>query len=47
MVVNINIADTDTLMYEVRYNEYIKDNHGFAFIPKQKNVFKPNKNSLN
>lgn len=28
----INVADDDILLYEVLYNEYLKNNNGFAFI---------------
>jgi ubiquitin C-terminal hydrolase len=30
------VAETDVLMYEVKYSEYLKTNGSFAFIPKKK-----------
>lgn len=32
----INVAETDVLLYEVKYNEALKNNNYFAFIPRQK-----------
>lgn len=36
IVEDINVADTDVLLYEIKYSEYLKQNNHFAFIPKQK-----------
>ena len=48
VVADINVADTDVLLYEVKYNDFLKDNNGFAFIPKQKTKLrKPNNKNLN
>jgi hypothetical protein len=33
---DINVADTDVLMYEVKASDYLKKNNGFGFIERQK-----------
>lgn len=34
IVDEINVADTDVLLYEVKSHSFLKDNNYFAFIPK-------------
>lgn len=34
VISNINVADTDILLYEVKYNDYLKENNSYAFTPK-------------
>lgn len=34
VVSNINVADTDILLYEVKYNDFLKENNSYAFTAK-------------
>jgi hypothetical protein len=31
---NINVAENDILLYEVKYADYLKANNSFAFMPQ-------------
>ena len=34
IIENINVTDTDVLLYEVQAHSFLKNNNSFAFIPK-------------
>ena len=34
LIEQINVADEETLLYEVKYNDELKRNDYYAFIPK-------------
>ena len=36
IIEDINVAETDVLLYEVKFSDHmLKNNNGFAFTPKQ------------